>query len=80
MPIQLSERDPRVPADRLITELVPPPVFAEVSFDSYQPDPAQPSQQQAVELRRVRDPLDRLREHRLDGRHHGQVHDRSLGN
>jgi cell division protein ZapE len=50
VPIQLSERDPRVPADRLIAELVPPPVFAEVSFDSYQPDPAQPSQQQALDV------------------------------
>ena len=34
-----------VPADRLVAELVPPPRFAEVSFDSYRPDPAQPSQQ-----------------------------------
>ena len=49
MPIQLCERDPRVPADRLVAELVPPPRFAEVSFDSYQPDPGQPSQQQAVD-------------------------------
>ena len=30
--------------------------------------------QAAVELGRVRDPLDRLRQHRLHGRHHGQVH------
>jgi cell division protein ZapE len=53
VPIHLSERDPRVPRDRLVDELVPPPRFAEVSFDSYRPDPAQPSQQAAV---------DRLRE------------------
>ena len=52
MPIQLSDRDPRVPTDRLLAELVPPPVFADVSFDSYHPDPAQPSQQQAVEVLR----------------------------
>jgi cell division protein ZapE len=52
MPIHLSERDPRVPADRLVAELVPPPRFAEVSFDSYRPDPAQPSQQHAVEVLR----------------------------
>lgn len=53
MPIHLCERRPQVPRDRLLQELVPPPRFAEVSFDSYRPDPAQPSQQQAV---------DRLRE------------------
>jgi cell division protein ZapE len=53
MPIQLSERDPRVPTDRLVAELVPPPRFAEVSFDSYRPDPAQPTQQQAVDTLRA---------------------------
>ena len=53
MPIQLTERDPRVPSDRLVAELVPPPRFAEVSFDSYRPDPAQPSQQQAVDRLRA---------------------------
>jgi cell division protein ZapE len=49
VPIQLTQRDPRVPADRLVGELVPPPRFADVSFDSYRPDPAQPSQRDAVE-------------------------------
>jgi cell division protein ZapE len=53
VPIQLCQRDPRVPADRLVAELVPPPRFADVSFESYRPDPAEPSQQQAVDrLRR----------------------------
>jgi cell division protein ZapE len=52
VPIHLTDRDPRVPADRLVGELVPPPRFAEVSFDSYRPDPAQPSQQQAVDVLR----------------------------
>jgi cell division protein ZapE len=52
VPIHLTERDPRVPADRLVAELAPPPRFAEVSFDSYRPDPAQPSQAQAVEVLR----------------------------
>ncbi len=52
MPIRLSDRDPQVPRERLIAELVPPPRFADVSFDSYRPDPAQPSQQQAVEVLR----------------------------
>jgi len=44
----LVERDPRPDAARLLADLVPPPHFARVSFDSYQPDPAQPSQPQAV--------------------------------
>ncbi len=47
--LHLTDRDPRVPADRLLTDLVPPPRFAEVSFASYRPDPAQPSQSAAVE-------------------------------
>ena len=60
MPIRLSDRDPQVPRERLIAELVPPPRFADVSFDSYRPDPAQPSQQQAVEvLRSFADDLNR---------------------
>jgi cell division protein ZapE len=49
-PIRLSERDPSVPEDRLLAELVPPPRFADVSFDSYRPDPDQPSQAEAVEV------------------------------
>jgi cell division protein ZapE len=53
VPIQLTDRDPRVPADRLLGELVPPPRFADVSFDSYRPDPGQPSQQQAVDTLRT---------------------------
>jgi cell division protein ZapE len=52
VPIRLSERDPRVPADRLVGQLVPPPRFADVSFDSYRSDPAQPTQQQAVDTLR----------------------------
>jgi len=53
VPIQLTDRDPRVPADRLVGELVPPPRFAGVSFDSYRPDPAQPTQQGAVDTLRA---------------------------
>ena len=48
MPISLCERNPSVPGERLLGGLVPPPRFADVSFDSYRPDPQQPSQQQAV--------------------------------
>ncbi|MGZ4427542.1 MAG: cell division protein ZapE [Nocardioidaceae bacterium] len=52
MPIALTERNPTVSGDRLLAELVPPPRFAEVSFDSYRPDPDQPSQHAAVEVLR----------------------------
>ncbi len=52
MPIHLTERNPSVAKDRLLAELVPPPRFAEVGFDSYHPDPAQPSQRGAVETLR----------------------------
>jgi cell division protein ZapE len=53
VPIALSERNPSVPADRLLAELVPPPRFAEVRFDTYRPDPAEPSQAAAVERLRA---------------------------
>ena len=53
MPMALTGRNPAVPRDRLLADLVPPPRFAEVSFDSYRPDPERPSQQEALDrLRR----------------------------
>jgi cell division protein ZapE len=45
----LVDRYPNVSAERLISQLVPPPTFATVSFDSYRPDPTEPSQAAAVE-------------------------------
>ena len=39
---------PAVTPERLIAQLVPPPTFADVSFDTYRPDPAEPSQAAAV--------------------------------
>ncbi len=45
---RLVDRVPRVDPSRLVAELVAPPRFAEVSFDSYVPDPARPSQGAAV--------------------------------
>ncbi len=45
---RLVDRMPHVDADRLIAELVPPPRFAAESFDTYLPDPAQPTQAAAV--------------------------------
>ncbi|MDY6999177.1 MAG: cell division protein ZapE [Actinomycetota bacterium] len=44
----LVDRHPSVTPERLIEQLVPPPTFADVGFDTYQPDPAEPSQAEAV--------------------------------
>ncbi|RDH75238.1 cell division protein ZapE [Mycolicibacterium moriokaense] len=44
----LVDRHPSVTPERLIGQLHPPPTFADVSFGSYQPDPAEPSQDAAV--------------------------------
>ncbi|MFJ8044372.1 cell division protein ZapE [Kitasatospora sp. NPDC096147] len=49
-PIALTSRRPVVPAERLVAEMVPPPRFAGVSFGSYDPDPTQPSQYEAVQV------------------------------
>ncbi|MCX4723036.1 cell division protein ZapE [Streptomyces sp. NBC_00963] len=48
VPQSLCAREPRVPADRLVAEMVPPPRFDSVRFDTYVPDPNQPSQSEAV--------------------------------
>ncbi|WP_426592158.1 cell division protein ZapE [Cellulomonas sp. McL0617] len=47
-PAALADRRPHVPTDRLLAELVPPRHFADESFATYRPDPAHPSQQEAV--------------------------------
>ncbi|MEU9362154.1 cell division protein ZapE [Streptomyces sp. NPDC048301] len=49
-PQSLCALEPRVPADRLVAEMVPPPRFDSVRFDTYVPDPNQPSQREAVEV------------------------------
>ncbi|MEF9914073.1 cell division protein ZapE [Streptomyces sp. P5-A9] len=49
-PQSLCALEPRVPADRLVGEMVPPPRFDSVRFDTYVPDPNQPSQTEAVEV------------------------------
>jgi cell division protein ZapE len=46
---RLVDRHPTVSPERLIAQLHPPPTFADVSFDSYRPDPAEPSQAAAVQ-------------------------------
>ncbi|MEU3860329.1 cell division protein ZapE [Streptomyces sp. NPDC028722] len=49
-PVSLCAREPRVPADRLVAEMVPPPRFDSVRFATYIPDPGQPSQTEAVQV------------------------------
>ncbi|SPM37366.1 Predicted ATPase [Mycobacterium rhizamassiliense] len=44
----LVDRHPTVSPERLIAQLKPPPTFADVSFATYRPDPAEPSQAAAV--------------------------------
>ncbi|MFZ2510702.1 MAG: cell division protein ZapE [Gordonia sp. (in: high G+C Gram-positive bacteria)] len=48
MVARLSEKNPVIEADALIGEMVPPSMFDHVSFDSYIPDPDEPSQAAAV--------------------------------
>src|SRR5690606_16973803 len=47
-PLSLCAREPHVPADRLVAEMVPPPRFDAVRFGTYIPDPDQPSQTEGV--------------------------------
>jgi len=47
---RLVDSAPVVPADSLVASLVPPPRFGDARFDTYLPDPAQPSQAAAVEV------------------------------
>ncbi|MEU9331695.1 cell division protein ZapE [Streptomyces sp. NPDC048290] len=49
-PLSLCAREPRVPAERLVAEMVPPPRFDSVRFATYLPDPGQPSQTEAVRV------------------------------
>ncbi|ASR03586.1 cell division protein ZapE [Gordonia rubripertincta] len=48
MVARLCDRNPATSPDALIDEMVPPSTFDDVSFDSYIPDPKEPSQAQAV--------------------------------
>ncbi|MER7495622.1 cell division protein ZapE [Streptomyces pharetrae CZA14] len=49
-PLSLCAREPHVPAERLVAEMVPPPRFDSVRFSTYIPDPNQPSQTEAVHV------------------------------
>ncbi|MEX5299478.1 cell division protein ZapE [Kocuria sp. CPCC 205292] len=56
----LTERRPQVSADELLAAFRPSERFGEVSFDTYRPDPQQPSQAEAVrELRKFADSVNR---------------------
>ena len=46
---RLVDRSPEVPAETLVAGMVPPPRFDGARFETYLPDPAQPSQAAAVE-------------------------------
>ncbi|GAB2679297.1 cell division protein ZapE [Thalassiella azotivora] len=50
--VRLVDRHPALDRERLVEEMVPPPHFADVSFDSYEPAPDQPSQAEAVRVLR----------------------------
>jgi cell division protein ZapE len=54
MPIRLAERRPEVSPDRLLSECVPPPRFSGVRFETYRPDPDEPSQSEALAVLRHR--------------------------
>ena len=45
----LADRQPHVPTERLLAEMVPPRHFADESFATYRPDAAHPSQQATVD-------------------------------
>jgi cell division protein ZapE len=50
VPLSLCAREPYVPPDRLVAEMVPPPRFDSVRFSTYIPDPNQSSQSEAVRV------------------------------
>ncbi len=51
--VSLTSRHPTLDVGRILEDFVPPPHFEGVSFDSYRPDPAQPTQTAAVAALRV---------------------------
>ena len=53
MPERLVDREPVVSAADLVAAMVPPPRFEGVRFETYLPDPSQPSQRAAVEALRT---------------------------
>ncbi len=49
MTARLADRTPRLEPAELVSALVPPPRFDDVRFETYRPDPAEPSQAMALE-------------------------------
>ncbi len=45
--VHLTERTPQISGAEMVASLVPPPQFADATFESYRADPAFPSQQEA---------------------------------
>lgn len=50
---RLRERIPAISVERLLEDFVPPPLFRNATFDSYIPDPSEPTQAAAVAALRV---------------------------
>lgn len=78
-PVRLATRRPDVADARLLAELAPPPRFADVRFETYRPDPAQPTQAGAVAALRefaagVADPAGAGRWWRFGGRRRDPEH------
>jgi cell division protein ZapE len=48
--IHLAERTPQLTGEEMVAALVPPPQFADATFETYRADPAYPSQQEAKDL------------------------------
>ena len=48
--VHLAERAPQLAGAEMVAALVPPPQFADATFDTYRADPAYPSQQDAKDL------------------------------
>lgn len=46
---RLVDRRPSVSPERLISQLRPPPTFSDVTFSTYRPDPAEPTQAAALQ-------------------------------
>ncbi|WP_194398369.1 cell division protein ZapE [Microbacterium atlanticum] len=48
--VHLAERTPQLAGAEMVAALVPPPQFADATFETYRADPAYPSQQEAKDL------------------------------
>jgi len=72
VPLSLVDRSPEVAPGTLVASMVPPPRFGSARFQTYRPDPGQPTQAAAVDtltaFARTLDPPPR----RLFGRRHPQ--------